>query len=283
MEIEAAAKLNLWLRVLGKREDGFHEIDSLMVALPGLHDHLRIERAAEDSFSCNMAGVPSDESNLVIRARNVFRRKTGREDCLAITLEKRVPHGAGLGGGSSDAGATLEALDRYFATGLSDDLLRDLAAEIGSDVPFFLKPTVARVRGRGERIEAVPQFPALPVLLLKPSFGVSTPEAYRNWQRARALPGVCYEPQPYEWGELVNDLEMPVFQKFPFLAEVKMWLLKQKGVRGALMSGSGSTMFALLAHPELADEMAERARAELDPRLWTWSGWTAGDHHQDSI
>ncbi|MEP4076894.1 4-(cytidine 5'-diphospho)-2-C-methyl-D-erythritol kinase [Haloferula sp.] len=272
IDVTAPAKLNLSLRVLGRREDGFHDIDSLMVALPGLHDRLSFQGADEDGFSCNAEGVPSDESNLVIKALSVFRRETKMMTPLAIHLEKNVPHGAGLGGGSSDAAATLRALDRIHGTGLSHERLCAMAAEIGSDIPFFLGSSVARVGGRGERVEEAPELPEISLLLLKPSFGVSTPEAYGGWRDSKELPGISYAPQRFDWGELVNDLERPVFQKHLFLAEMKKWLLACEGVAGALMSGSGSTMFAVLEDPDCADRIIESARRDLDPKLWAWAG-----------
>ncbi|MFC7337226.1 4-(cytidine 5'-diphospho)-2-C-methyl-D-erythritol kinase [Haloferula chungangensis] len=276
IDVTAPAKLNLSLRVLKRRDDGFHEIESLMVRLPGLHDRLSFRRAEEDGFTCNREGLPLDESNLVIKALSVFRRETRMSTPLAIHLEKVVPHGAGLGGGSSDAAATLSALDRIHGTGLGHDRLCRMAAEIGSDVPFFLGSSVARVGGRGERVEQAADLPRIPVLLLKPDFGVSTPDAYKGWKDSKELPGVSYGAQHFEWGELVNDLERPVFQKHLFLAEMKMWLLGREGVEGALMSGSGSTMFALVDRPERADEVVEAARNELDPKLWAWMGELGG-------
>lgn len=275
MTVETPAKLNLSLRVLRRREDGFHEIDSVMVTLPGLCDRIELGKASEDVFECDAPGVPTDESNLVLRARRVFREATGREDPLRIRLEKRIPHGAGLGGGSSDAAAMLRALDAWCGTGLAAETLREMAASIGSDVPFFLGPAVARVGGRGERIEAGPPLPALPVVLLKPSFGVSTPEAYRCWADAPALAGVDFGPQVCEWGVLVNDLERPVFAKHLFLAEMKEWLRAREEVAGALMSGSGSTMFAVVREPAAGEVLVAAAREELDPTLWAWSGLSA--------
>jgi len=276
IDVSAPAKLNLSLRVLGRRDDGFHEIDSLMDSLPGLHDRFSFQRADQDGFSCNAEGVPADESNLVIKALSVFRRETRMTTPLAINLEKVVPHGAGLGGGSSDAAATLRALDRIHGTGLSHDRLCGMAAEIGSDIPFFLGSSVARVGGRGECVEQAPDLPLIPVLLLKPSFGVSTPEAYRHWKDSKELPGVSYAAQTFDWGELVNDLERPVFQKHLFLAEMKSWLLRQDGVAGALMSGSGSTMFAVLDGLGESGRLVERARKGLDPKLWAWAGELGG-------
>ena len=274
LTVEAPAKLNLTLRVLRKREDGFHEIDSWMVRLPGLHDTLTLAAAEADAFTCNDPSVPSDDSNLVLKALAGYRAVTGFAQPLAIHLEKRIPHGAGLGGGSSDAAATLAALDRFHDQPLGTERLMEIAATFGSDIPFFLGPPSARSTGRGEVIVAAEAPPPLPVLLLKPSFGVATPDAYRRCMDARELTGVRYDAQVFPWGELVNDLERPVFWKHLFLAEVKSWLLARDEVAGALMSGSGSTMFAVLhkADPVEADAVIAAARAELDPTLWAWSG-----------
>ena len=276
LTVEAPAKLNLTLRVLRKREDGFHEIDSWMVRLPGLHDTLTFTAVEADAFTCNDPTVPSDDSNLVLKALAAYRAATGFSQPLAIHLEKRIPHGAGLGGGSSDAAATLAALDRLHDQPIGTERLMGIAATFGSDIPFFLGPPSARSTGRGEVIVAADAPPPLPVLLLKPSFGVATPDAYRRCMDAEKLAGVRYEAQVFPWGELVNDLERPVFWKHLFLAEVKSWLLAREEVAGALMSGSGSTMFAVLHDPAKAEAVIAAARAELDPTLWAWSGAVGG-------
>lgn len=270
--IEAPAKLNLSLRVVRRREDGFHDIDSLMVRLPGLCDRLTISTAAGDRFTCDDSSVPADGSNLVLKARDAYRSASGFTAPLAIHLEKRVPHGAGLGGGSSDAASTLRAMDQLNGDALGTERLMEISATLGSDIPFFLGPPAARVTGRGEKIEAAEVPPPLHVLLLKPSFGVATPDAYKRWLESKELPGISYEPQLFPWGKLVNDLERPVFQKHLFLAEMKAWLLARVGVAGALMSGSGSTMFAVLDDPSAAKTIATAAREELDPTLWCWDG-----------
>ncbi len=270
--IEAPAKLNLSLRVLRRRDDGFHDIDSLMVRVPGLCDRLSLTPAEEDSFTCDDPSVPADGSNLVLKALEAFRHASGFPGKFAIHLEKSIPHGAGLGGGSSDAAATLRALDQLHGEALGTERLMEIGASLGSDIPFFLGPAAARASGRGERIEAAASPPQMPVLLLKPSFGVATPDAYRRWSDSRELAGIRYTPQAFSWGELVNDLERPVFWKHLFLAEMKAWLLSRPEVEAALMSGSGSTMFALLRHPGAAPAVIAAARAELDPTLWAWSG-----------
>jgi len=272
---DAPAKLNLSLRVLGKREDGFHDLDTLMVRLPGLADQLTFE-PGEFAFTCSDSSVPADGSNLVVKAVRAWESASGITVGYRIHLEKHVPHGAGLGGGSSDAATTLMALESLHGEPVGHDRLLQIAASLGSDIPFFLMPGAVRCTGRGEILEAAPSPPALPVLLLKPGFGVATPDAYKRWKDAAALPGISYDPQVFPWGELVNDLEKPVFQKHLFLAEVKQWLLERPEVAGALMSGSGSTMFALLHNGKEAESVAFAAREALDPGLWWWAGEIEG-------
>jgi 4-diphosphocytidyl-2-C-methyl-D-erythritol kinase len=274
--ILAPAKLNLSLRVLGRRDDGFHDIESLMVRLPKLADELEFSEAAKFSFSCDEPTVPSDEGNLVIKALRAYEAAAQTECRFAIHLKKSIPHGAGLGGGSSDAAATLLALDQLHDGKLGTTRLIELAAGIGSDVPFFLGDAAVRVSGRGERLESVEPPPALPVLLLKPSFGVPTPEAYRHWLDSAEIPGIRYSPQTIDGLEFVNDLERPVFAKHRFLAELKQWLLRREEVRAALLCGSGSTIFAVLHAGADAAQLARCARHELDPALWHWAGMAAG-------
>ena len=265
----APAKINLSLRVLGRRADGFHEIETLMAPI-ALGDDLDIEPAdGEIAFACDDPGIPGDETNLVVRAARLFFEQTGRKDGARITLSKKTPHGAGLGGGSSDAATTLLALDSLFEAGLGVKGLAEMAAVLGSDVPFFLHRSAAICRGRGELVEAV-DFPyALPLLLLKPPFGVPTPWAYSRWAESREIPGVDYKAQEFPWGKWVNDLERPVFEKFIFLAHLKSWLREQPEVSGALMSGSGSTTIALLRNAESADALGVRAREQFGETLWT--------------
>ena len=268
MEAAAPAKINLTLRVLGKRDDGFHEIETLIVPL-GLADRLTIEEAGEWSFFCDDPTVPGDEGNLVVRAARLFFAETGVEARARMRLMKAIPHGAGLGGGSSDAAATLRMLDQFYGTGLARERLLALAAELGSDVPVFVEGGPAWCRGRGERVEAA-AFPArLPVLLLKPGFGVPTPWAYKRWKESLPLKGVRYEGQPFPWGVLENDLERPVFEKYLVLAAMKEWLLDQPEAAGALMSGSGSTMFAVLGEAGMGAALAARARKIFGGELWT--------------
>jgi 4-diphosphocytidyl-2-C-methyl-D-erythritol kinase len=271
LELFAPAKINLTLEVKGRREDGFHEIESLMVPV-SVFDRLELSAAEEEgiAFTCSDPSLPTGEENLAWRAARLFCDSFGFVPRLRIHLEKEIPHGAGLGGGSSDAATVLLGLNALFETQLPNDALAELAAELGSDIPFFVYRSAAIARGRGEKVEPV-SFPhELPLLLLKPPFGVPTPWAYKRWKDSREIPGVLYEPQTLPWGTLRNDLERPVFEKYLFLAQLKTWLLDQPEVTGALMSGSGSTVFAILREKAQGFPLGERIAAEFGTGLWCY-------------
>jgi 4-diphosphocytidyl-2-C-methyl-D-erythritol kinase len=270
----APAKVNLTLRVLGRRPDGFHEIETLIVPL-GLKDRLTIREAADWTFTCDDPSLPLDERNLVVKAARLFFAETNLKPAAHIHLAKLIPHGAGLAGGSSDAAAALRLLDQFFATRLPQEKLMQMAAALGSDVPVFLHPGPAWCRGRGEIVEPASGFEPLPILLMKPAFGISTPWAYKQWSQSQPLRGVNYDPQPFPWGTLENDLERPVFEKHLLLPTMKEWLRAQPETAGALMSGSGSTMFALLRDPASGPGLATRARALFGPGLWLCQTMTA--------
>jgi 4-diphosphocytidyl-2-C-methyl-D-erythritol kinase len=271
MQLRAPAKINLSFRILRRREDGFHEIETLMAPV-SLSDAMTItatEHAGTIDFVCDDSSLPAGEDNLVVRAAQLFLQEVGKEAGLRIELQKNIPHGAGLGGGSSDAATTLLGLNELLSTGLSAEKLAGLAAQIGSDVPFFIYRSAAECRGRGELVtpRKLPTF--LPLLLMKPSFGVPTPWAYSRWSDADELPGVDYAPQTVGDITLRNDLERPVFEKYVFIARLKMWLREQSEVAAAMMSGSGSTVFAVLRDSAGSEALAARAKTELDPELWT--------------
>lgn len=267
MTLDAPAKVNLTLRVLGRRSDGFHDIETLMVPLD-LADRLEMSLTEKNGidFSCSDSSLPTDGSNLVCKAVAAFAVATGREFGVRIHLEKKIPHGAGLGGGSSDAAAVLKGLNELLATNLCVEELENIAARIGSDVPFFVRGVPAFCRGRGERIDPVEQVPATEILLVKPPFGVSTPWAYGAWASSPKSP----ETFSAKLGSIrmVNDLEAPVFFKHLQLPVLKRWLSGQAGVSAAMMSGSGSTVFAVLEGP--CEGLAERVREQFGETFSVW-------------
>ena len=271
MQVIAPAKINLSLRVLGRRSDGFHEIETFIAPI-SLCDEMKIEQRSgkqEIAFRCDDPSVPQGEDNIVVRAANVFFEEINITSGISIAVKKTIPHGAGLGGGSSDAASTLLALNELFETNLPREALAKMAEMIGSDVPFFIFQSAAVCKGRGELVTPTRLREQLSVLLLKPAFGVPTQWAYSRWRDSRESPGVAYAFQAFDGQTFVNDLERPVLEKFVFLTQLKMWLLKQPEVGVALMSGSGSTIFAVIRNNTDVERLVTRARAELDPELWT--------------
>jgi len=274
MILEAPAKVNLSLRVLRRRDDGYHEITTRMapllladrVSLTCLPDAAR----GTVAFTCDDPTVPLDGANLAVKAVRALEVHTGPLPGVAIHLEKRIPHGAGLGGGSSDAAAVLKGLNALLALQLPVAVLSAAGAAIGSDVPFFLYGCVCDCGGRGEAVAPVADYSWRPrLLLIKPPFGVPTPVAYRRWLDSRMVPGFPYAPQSTRGGELVNDLERPVFEKYPVLGTLKARLLQCPGVSAALMSGSGSTVFAVLEEEATPADVIRTAQEELGGEVWT--------------
>ncbi len=223
---------------------------------------LTVEEGDGVELTCSTPGVPTGPENLVCRAAEIFALRTGLHFRLRAKLTKTIPHGAGLGGGSSDAGATLRALDILLGTHCSSACLVAMAAEIGSDVPFFIAASPAWCRGRGEQLTAAPALARLPLFLFKPPFPVPTGEAYNRW--TSHVPPLTQNLRGMEWR---NDLEEPVFRKYLLLPAMKTWLTRQPEVEAAQMSGSGSTIYALLKSP--AGDLPERARREFGETCWT--------------
>jgi 4-diphosphocytidyl-2-C-methyl-D-erythritol kinase len=271
--VEAApAKINLSLRVLRKREDGFHEIETAMAAVEGVADELNFDlelRGGEVTLSCDDPELPTGAENLVLKAVRAFEVAAGVNFTGNIQLTKRVPSGAGLGGGSSDAAATLRALDVLSRAELGAERLRELAGEIGSDVPFFIKAEPSWCRGRGEIIERFDgPLPRTAIVMAKPAFGVPSPWAYQRWATSTELDGIGYGAQAAPWGEAINDLERPVFEKFIVLATMKRWLRQRPETGVALMSGSGATVFATLLEGENGAALLEDLRADFGDSTW---------------
>ncbi|MDP0492212.1 MAG: 4-(cytidine 5'-diphospho)-2-C-methyl-D-erythritol kinase [Verrucomicrobiota bacterium JB023] len=272
MLVDAPAKLNLSLRVLGKRNDGFHKVETLMIPLTGLADKVTFEAADQFELSCDAPGIPTDGTNLVTRAVRLFEQEIGHPVAYRIHLEKTIPHGAGLGGGSSDAASTLLGLNALHDDAIPFEKLTKMAGSLGSDVPFFFFDEACWCRGRGTNVEAAGITLERNVILFKPAFPVSTEQAYKRWARSRELADIPYGPQEVDEITLVNDLEKPVFEKHLFLAILKRKLIATEGIAAAMMSGSGSTVFAVLEDGVDGEALAEQIKNETDPLLWTWVG-----------
>ncbi len=279
LTLPAPAKINLSLRVLGKRSDGFHAVETRMLRL-SLADLVTVERleGKPTTLTCSDESLPVDETNLALRALRAFEERTRpgwrlfpskrAQPTWRIHLEKLLPAGAGLGGGSSDAATVLKAVNQLCGSPLELDQLAEIAGSIGSDVPFFLYDSACDATGRGEIINPV-SFPhELTVVLVKPPFGIPSAWAYKQWAESEELNGVLYAPQICPWGTMVNDLERPVFAKHLNLPTLKMWLLDQPETLAALMSGSGSTVFAVARSGVEAARLAERAQQWCGETSW---------------
>ena len=266
IELSAPAKINLNLRILGKREDGFHGLETLMTYVD-LADTLTVSKAATLRFTCSRPDLET-EDNLVIRTVRLLEREVGRDLPLNIHLEKRTPSGAGLGGGSSDAAATFKAVRELYELEMSNERLETLSAELGSDIPFFISGGTAWCRGRGEILEPV-EFPwKLNLLLLRHPLEIPTPWAYKHWASSKEVPGLPYAVQAMPWGEIVNDLERPAFAKYLIIGDTKRWLLDQPEIEAAAMTGSGSALFAILKDNADRQELMQRAKAHYGESLW---------------
>lgn len=279
MTFHSPAKINLWLRILGKRDDGFHEVQTRLCRLQ-LGDTVEIEHLGAGSqvaLTCSDPTVPLDESNLAMKALRAFEKLAGTQSSWRIHLEKKIPAGAGLGGGSGNAATVLKACNDLTGAPLSLSQLIEIGGQIGSDIPcFLLDSPAADGAGRGERVTPVDFSWKLPLVLIKPPFPIPTPWAYKRWAASTEIPGVLYAPQACPWGAMVNDLERPVFEKYVLLPTLKTWLLEQEETQVALMSGSGSTMFAITETGAQAEKLAAKAREWCGDTAWIQSTATEG-------
>lgn len=270
-EVFAHAKINWMLRILGMRPDGFHELETIFQSI-SLRDTLRFHPGEPLSLVCDDPTIPTDDSNLVMRAAHAMIDRFGAPACR-IELEKRIPAGGGLGGGSSDAAATLRALAQRCATPPAHADLAAAALGLGSDVPFFLEEGTAYATGRGERLVALPSQAGVPLVLLLPEERVMTPEAYRLLRTGRdegrlaegeaigldrcvsAARGSLLDDVTI----LVNDLEPPVFATLPRLAGL-LEALRATGPAWARMSGSGSTIVGAFRAEDERDRALDQLR-----------------------
>ena len=259
MRIRAPAKVNLSLRVVGKRRDGYHLIDTIMVPVD-LYDEIEIARArpgAKISVTCDDPKIPAGEKNLAYKAAALLLGKDAAKTPVAIHIKKRIPAGAGLGGGSSDAAAVLVGLNRLLRLKKSRRQLLRLAAKIGADVPFFIIRRPARARGIGERLKPLKSPGRLWLVIAYPGFPVSTAWAYRSLSFKLTKNIVKTSLNRHVWPlrgstfELVNDLEKPVFRRYPKVARLKR-KLAEAGAAGTLMSGSGSSVFGIFSSGDKA-------------------------------
>lgn len=283
LEKLSPCKINLLLNILGKRPDGFHELETVMQPV-NLCDRLTLERRGQTvELTGSDATLPVDARNLVHRAATGFLTAADIRDGVRIHLEKKIPLAAGLGGGSGNAATTLLALNELFDQPLTAAKLNELAGALGSDVPFFLQDRPALATGRGEKIQPLEHFPALrgrAFLLIHPGFGIATPWAYQNLARfpeaLNAQPGraqkLIARLQTGDWpaasAGFYNSLEAPALEKYPVLALFQEFLRAQ-GALAALMSGSGSTTFAIAENKTAAETLVEKFKSKFGANAWT--------------
>ncbi len=266
----AAAKINLFLDVLRRREDGYHDIETLYQPV-SLWDELTFERTPERiEISGDDPSIPWNEDNLCHRAARLVLERSGAKGGVRIAVSKGIPSGAGLGGGSSDAAATLLALNELFRCGLSNAELRELALEIGADVPFFVFGAPAIGRGRGEILEAAPGLAGGWILIVKPDVTVSTSWAYRNFnfmlttnKGGATLTALIEGIQRFPAMKLEtrNSFEAGVVERFPGIAGI-LAALKREGSILSSLSGSGSACFGIFEVEGRAKEVMERFDGE---------------------
>lgn len=282
LEIKSPCKVNLLLNILGRRPDGFHELETVMQPVK-VYDELQFERTGADvQLTCSEKNLPIDSKNLVHRAATKFLETAKIGDGIKIHLEKKIPLAAGLGGGSGNAATTLLALNELFGHPLALAQLDEIAATLGSDVPFFLHNKPALAVGRGEKVSVLENFPALngrAFFLVHPGFGIATPWAYQalakfpaalNGEKGRAQKLVV----KLQTGDLraasnefYNSLEAPALDKFPVLGLYQEFLLAE-GALAALMSGSGSTTFAIAENLAVAESLGEKFKSKFGPNCW---------------
>lgn len=268
--IDAPAKVNLALHVVGRREDGYHFLESLCV-FTRFGDRLSVESSGEDRFHVRgpfTSDIPAGDDNLVLRARDMLRRRyRGAAPPVSIGLEKNLPAAAGLGGGSSDAAATLLALARLWRLPADIGDLREMGLALGADVPMCLERTPLVARGVGERLQPLPRFPALPLVLANPGASLSTPAVFqalrrRDYAPLPDIPALRDSLSVATWlADTRNDLAEPALACAPVVAEV-VRMLDRHGALLARMSGSGATCFGLFGDMAAAGAAAERLRAE---------------------
>jgi 4-diphosphocytidyl-2-C-methyl-D-erythritol kinase len=282
LEKQSPCKVNLLLNILGRRADGFHELETVFYPIR-VFDRLRFARTSQGiQLNCSLPGLPTDSRNLVYRAAALFLEAAGIKDGVRLDLEKHIPLAGGLAGGSGNAATTLLGLNELFENPLPPEQLHRLAASLGSDVPFFLQSRSALATGRGERVEPLEPFPALrgsALVLIYPGFGIATAWAYQQLSRfPQALNGRPGRARKLvsllqtaglraAASEFYNSLEAPALEKYPLLALFQEFL-RANGAAAALMSGSGSTTFALVEGLDAAAVLAEKFKAKFGASNW---------------
>ena len=267
LKFKTPAKINLGLHIHKKREDGFHELETLF-QMVGWFDEMEMEKTSEKmEFFCDTPSIPNDDSNLVVKAVRLLQNRFP-EKCrgVKIKLKKNIPFGAGLGGGSGNAAGTLLALNHLWDLNLSRAQLSQIASNLGSDVPFFLMSPCAIGKGKGEILLPIENPISFFILMVYPGFPIATPWVYENLKlkltkaenNISILTNFLMRSEFAQFGAaLYNDLELVVIKRYPEILEIKNELLNL-GAGGALLSGSGSTVFGIFDNSEIAKKALAR-------------------------
>ena len=273
LHINAYAKINLYLDVIGKRPDGYHEIETLFHSIQ-LHDKVSIRKNRGKGLIVHSGHpqIPCDERNLAYRSAELLIRRVGNIDGVEISIQKHIPVAAGLAGGSADAAAVLWGMNQLFELNLTHANLMELGVRLGADVPFCLFGGAAIGRGIGEILTPLPPLEAVPLVLANPGFAVSTASVFQHFNFSLTKPAenvriltCCFQTGdvPNLADQLHNSLEDTVFSIYPAVAALKMELAQWNGSYNALMSGSGPTVFAIMRDSTESHRLAEHLGREL--------------------
>ena len=276
LKLRSPAKINLFLRVTGRYPNGYHSLASLFQVI-SLSDYIHFKinppNELQDQLTCTDSSLPTDNSNLILKAADLFRRKTGLNFHLHAHLEKNIPHQAGFGGGSGNAATTLWALNTLLEQNIPETTLQEWSAEIGSDIPFFFAHGTAYCTGRGEVVERLPAIQDAQLWVVKPKIGLSTPAVFKQLQLNELLPR---EPlhflKEFSSGNLhcFNDLEEAAFSVHPPLRSLKKLLL-DSGFHTVVMAGSGSGFFCLgEGSPPISQDLVSYPVSYLNRTAETW-------------
>lgn len=265
--VKAYAKINLILDVLGKREDGYHEVEMVMQTI-SLHDEVILKSAPGIMITTNHPQVPTDKRNLAYQAAQLIQTRYPTIPGVEIIINKQIPIEAGLAGGSTDGAAVILGMNKLFSLDMTKDEMLTLAAQLGSDVPFCILGPTAVARGRGELLEEITPCPLLWLVLVKPEFGVKTPQVYKNLNLAeitdhpdlmKYIRALERKDKEYICNNLLNILEQSTFQLYPQVKEIKAQMYNL-GAKNVLMSGSGPTVFALFSNRQEAEDFFRQVK-----------------------
>ena len=254
-EFISPAKINLFLRIVGKQPDGYHQLISLMCPV-SLHDRITIQfQTKQMHITCTNPQVPENKNNLALKAAERFFKAISSDDCVCMAIEKNIPVGAGLGGGSSNAATVLLALNEFYQSPLPMEQLKKIALTLGADIPFFMEKSVSLVSGIGEQIHRVSIDSRYPLIIVYPGFSVSTAWAFKKFKFGLTIKKLndikidliarYKNNKAVNWvHDIHNDLESATFQKYPILADIKKQFMEIGAVQ-SVMSGSGSSIIGI--------------------------------------